>query len=520
MAADKELKIVIGGDSSGGESALRRIADVAGGVGLERIVEKVASFGMDFIKDSMEIANETERMYRQLDAVLESTGRSAEISKNEIDKLASSLAANSEFSKSAMVNMEIMLVQYDKIGKDILPKASQAMIDFAARTNRDPVEAARALGMALQEPFEGLNRLRSMAVKVSDEQVKLMASFKATGNTAKAQELILNALNKQYAGAAGANIDEYDKVNIKLAGTIKALQVVIGAYILQAITPLAKALIPVLSTFKDIITGQTSLQKVLKLNETAWMLISAAIKPLAIVITTLLLPALILSIIQWGMNTAMLIANTVAASAHAIAIAWATVATNTWTAAQWLLNTALTMNPIGWVILAIAALAAGIIYAYYHSEEFRKYVQILWENLKLLYDGINKNVIPAVMGVVNAFVSVVKAIQDAIDKFREFMGLGGSAGNGGRAWASGGLVSGGGMALVGEMGPELVNLPAGSFVNQSASTRSMMSGVGSSGSTVNIYNPSVRNDGDIREIVKQVKKALGRENELVRLGAL
>lgn len=519
--ADKELKIVIGGDSSGGESALRRIAETASGVGLERIIEKVASFGMDFIKDSMEIANETEKMYRQLDAVLASTGRSAEISKGEIDKLASSLAANSEFSKSAMVNMEIMLVQYDKIGKDVLPRASQAMIDFAARTNRDPVEAARALGMALQEPYEGLNRLRTMGVKVSEEQKKLMDSFKATGNSAKAQELIINALNKQYSGAASANIDEFDRVNKQLAGTIKALQVVIGTYILQALTPLAKALIPILDTFKQIITGQTSLQKVLKLNETAWVMINAAIKPLAIVITTLLLPALILSIVQWGINTAMLIANTVATTAHAVAVAWVTVVTNIWTAAQWLLNVALSANPIGLVIIAVAALAAGIIWAYQNVEWFRDWVNILWENLKFLANGIQTNIVPIILTIVDAFMKVVRAIQSAIDKIREFIGLKNqSSGNSGGAWASGGLVSGGGMALVGEMGPELVNLPAGSFVNQSASTRSMLSGVGSSGSTVNIYNPSVRNDGDIREIVRQVKKALGRENELVRLGAL
>lgn len=52
-----------------------------------------------------------------------------------------------------------------------------------------------------------------------------------------------------------------------------------------------------------------------------------------------------------------------------------TIATSAWTAVQWLLNLALTANPIGLVIIAIAALVAGIIYAYNHSETFRKIVQ-------------------------------------------------------------------------------------------------------------------------------------------------
>jgi hypothetical protein len=41
-----------------------------------------------------------------------------------------------------------------------------------------------------------------------------------------------------------------------------------------------------------------------------------------------------------------------------------TVATKVWAAGQWLLNVALDANPIGIMIVAIAALAAGIIYAY------------------------------------------------------------------------------------------------------------------------------------------------------------
>jgi TP901 family phage tail tape measure protein len=53
-------------------------------------------------------------------------------------------------------------------------------------------------------------------------------------------------------------------------------------------------------------------------------------------------------------------------------------ATKAWAAAQWLLNVALDANPIGIVIVAIAALAAGIIYAYTHSETFRNIVNSVW----------------------------------------------------------------------------------------------------------------------------------------------
>ncbi len=49
--------------------------------------------------------------------------------------------------------------------------------------------------------------------------------------------------------------------------------------------------------------------------------------------------------------------------------------TKAWTAAQWLLDAAMNANPIGIAVVAIAALTAGIIYAYNHSERFRTIVQ-------------------------------------------------------------------------------------------------------------------------------------------------
>lgn len=60
----------------------------------------------------------------------------------------------------------------------------------------------------------------------------------------------------------------------------------------------------------------------------------------------------------------------------------ATIATAAWTAAQWLLNVALTANPIGLVITAIGALVAGVIYAWKKFVGFRAVVMGVWGTLK------------------------------------------------------------------------------------------------------------------------------------------
>lgn len=57
-----------------------------------------------------------------------------------------------------------------------------------------------------------------------------------------------------------------------------------------------------------------------------------------------------------------------------------TVATKAYTAAQWLLNVAMTANPIGLAVAAGVALAAGLYLLYRRSETFRNAVGWLWNN--------------------------------------------------------------------------------------------------------------------------------------------
>ncbi|NMD55184.1 MULTISPECIES: phage tail tape measure protein [Tsukamurella] len=56
--------------------------------------------------------------------------------------------------------------------------------------------------------------------------------------------------------------------------------------------------------------------------------------------------------------------------------------TRLWTAGQWLLNAALSANPIGIVVTAIGALVAGIVIAYRNSETFRDIVAGAWNWIK------------------------------------------------------------------------------------------------------------------------------------------
>jgi hypothetical protein len=84
----------------------------------------------------------------------------------------------------------------------------------------------------------------------------------------------------------------------------------------------------------------------------------------------------------YAVATAKTVAHTAATLAHRAAALAVAGAQKAWAAAQWLLNAAMSANPIGLVIAAVAALVAGFIIAYKKSETFRKIVQTALEVVK------------------------------------------------------------------------------------------------------------------------------------------
>jgi TP901 family phage tail tape measure protein len=96
-------------------------------------------------------------------------------------------------------------------------------------------------------------------------------------------------------------------------------------------------------------------------------------------------------------------AGAVATLAFAAAQKVAGVAARAWAAGQWLVNAAMTANPIGLVVVAIVALIAIIVVAYKKNETFRNIVNAAWQGIKT-----------AVLAVVNWFKTAVPAAWNAV----------------------------------------------------------------------------------------------------------
>ena len=83
------------------------------------------------------------------------------------------------------------------------------------------------------------------------------------------------------------------------------------------------------------------------------------------------------------------------------------------------------------------------------------------------------------------------------------------------AMAAGGYVNRGGLALVGERGPELVNLPRGSRVHSASESRSMASG-GNTNINISMGSVVVREQADIARIARELGRRI--DSRLVARG--
>jgi hypothetical protein len=242
-----------------------------------------------------------------------------------------------------------------------------------------------------------------------------------------------------------------------------------------------------------------------------------------------------------GLLTAGMIAQGIADLALRGYLMVTQVATEAYAAAQWLLNAALTANPIGIVIVLLAGLVAGLVYAYKNSETFRDIVDGAMRAVGAAFSVLGttaQTVTTAIGGFFSALGATISGIIDGINsKIQAAMaaidGLRAAASNianivGGAASAVGSVAHNaagavphfaggtnyapGGLAVVGENGPELVNLPRGSevFPNGQAPTSPLRpaSGGGSGNIYITVTGNTILNDQDASRLATVIGRHL------------
>lgn len=94
--------------------------------------------------------------------------------------------------------------------------------------------------------------------------------------------------------------------------------------------------------------------------------------------------------------------------AYRVTVTAVTAVSKAWTIAQTALNVVLSLNPIGLIVIAVAALVAAFVIAYKKSETFRNVINKVWESIKIAFFAVMNFFTTTVPAVFNNIVGFIK----------------------------------------------------------------------------------------------------------------
>src|SRR5690554_2501636 len=391
-------------------------AGIKPGADLERVLKTVA--------DTASIAGVS---MGEMGAIFNKVAASNRLTMGEVNQLAD----------RGVPILQMLADQYGVTAEEMSKMVSQGKVDFAAfsqalqeniggaalesgNTTRgafaNMMAAASRFGAALLEGvfpvakqvFSGMIVLIDRATDAVRPWAEQVSTFILERVVPAAQQLMDNV--RELAGQVQGFVQSAQFQDIK-TDTMERLGSIFGT-----IRDAAQDLGPsILAIAKSI--GQATAS----IGISTWQVLLSVVDSLAQVAAAVLVPAiqrladwmarnqrtvtiLVTAYTAWKLSA---IAITAVTKAQAIAMGTLTVlqrgaaiASNAWAVAQWALNAAMSANPIGLIVVAIAALVAGLVLAYKKSETFRNIVHgalnavgaaatWLWEKaIKPAWDGI------------------------------------------------------------------------------------------------------------------------------------
>lgn len=323
-------------------------------------------------------AQEYERVLKDTQAVIQTTGNVAGISVEGVKELASELEKTGVADENLIIKSQNLIATFTNVrnvvgeGNDIFNQATKSALDMSARFGGDVTQSAVRLGKALNDPIKGVSALSRIGVQFTQQQKDQIKVMVEAGDVMGAQKLILKELEVQTGGAAkaagdtfaGAVIRAKDKVQDWARDLITSLQpalLKLGKAIGDIINKYIKPLIKFIGDNKEVILGFVG---TILVAVTAWKTYTTAVK----------------------------------------------IATGV----QNLFNKISAMNPTTLIIIAvvaaIAALVAGFIKAWNTFEGFRKAVV---KGLQLVINAIGY-----VIGGIGSMLTLVSKIPIIGDKFK------------------------------------------------------------------------------------------------------
>ena len=334
----------------------------------------VAAIG-SFVKSSIEAGEKAATANARIEQIATSMGLFGEeteaVTKRLVD-LATQQALATGVDQNAIKATQAKLLTFKELAATAdetggaFDRATTAAVDLAAAGFGSAESNAVQLGKALNDPIKGITALTRSGISFTEQEKEKIKTLVASGQVLEAQNLILEAIETQVGGTALATANASDRMNVAFG----LLTEKVGLALLPVFNALADFVI------NDLIPGLEGIFNFIQDN--------------IVVIGTFV-----------GVLGTLLIAF------NAVRIA-----TGAWAIAQGILNVVLSLNPIGLIIIAIAALVAAIVFVATKTTFFQDTWKKMTEFVKKAWDSVVKFFDDTVKSIISFFASIPKAITD------------------------------------------------------------------------------------------------------------
>jgi hypothetical protein len=159
---------------------------------------------------------EAESVQRRLNNTLDNMGKSTAVA--SVDALTDSLMRKTGVDDAVIKKSQTILATFSEVAASAgemggtFERASRLALDLGATGFGNAEGGAKALGKALQDPVKGISALSRAGVTFTPTQKEMIENFIKTGEVAKAQNIILAEVEKQVGGNAEAGAKGSEKL--------------------------------------------------------------------------------------------------------------------------------------------------------------------------------------------------------------------------------------------------------------------------------------------------------------------
>jgi hypothetical protein len=297
------------------------------------LAEGVIKFG----KSSVKAYSEAQESQKQLQDAFERFPALADTNQGALQKLNSALQKKTKYDDDNIASGQAVLAQFKLTGTQ-LKDTTPLLLDYASRTGKDIPSAAQDVGKAL---LGNAKALKNIGIK-----------YTATGDTQKDYTNITALMRAQVGGFA-------EKEGQTATGQAEIMKNQFG----ELEETVGSKLVPALMTM-----GATLLSIIGFVGAHSTIIGTAA------VVVGVLAAGIYGLILANRIHAFVVKQSTEQTLLYTIWTKVAAAGSKVWAATQWLLNAALSANPIGLVIIGIIALVAVIVLAWKRSATFRAIV--------------------------------------------------------------------------------------------------------------------------------------------------